>query len=190
MICLMFITAVACSCKTAADDSSSRQSSDEGTTEGTTEESIAYATEDSTAHTAENTTAYTGENTTAYAETTVDTGKVRIPYTGSRSSITYVTSASDLPDYEELAAYDDAYFQDHALVLVIDTVNSGSVDVGILSVDVEASAATVTLYHRMPSDALGTTDMATWLLWIEVESGLDYQWTIANPSAGSDTVSY
>lgn len=119
------------------------------------------------------------------------TGKIRIPYTGKRSSVIYVTSASSLPDYEELEIYDDAYFQEHALLLVTETVNSGSIDVGIQSVDVEGSSAILTLYHNKPfrSSAI-TEDMATWLLWLEVESGLDYQWKIANPALRNDAVAY
>lgn len=113
------------------------------------------------------------------------TGKVRIPYSGNRSAVTYVTSASMLPDCEALEQYDDAYFESHALVLVTETVRSGSVNVGIRSVDVEGAEATVTLYHNMPPAASGTTDMATWLLWAEVAPGLDCQWTIANPTLGS-----
>lgn len=117
------------------------------------------------------------------------TGKVRIPYTGNRSSIVYVTSASSLPDYEGLESYDDTYFQEHALVLIVETVNSGSIDVGIFSVDMDDSTATVTLYHSNPS-GMGTADMATWLIWMEVDSGLDYQWSVANPALKSDAVSY
>lgn len=128
-------------------------------------------------------------NTAGNSGSTYHTGKVRIPYNGNRSSIVYVTSAASLPDYEGLKSYDDTYFQEHALVLIVETVNSGSIDVDILSVDMDDSTATVTLSHTR-SSSVGTADMATWLIWVEVDSGLDYQWTIANPALKSDAVAY
>lgn len=117
-------------------------------------------------------------------------GKVRITYTGNRSSVRYITSAEALPDYTELEQFDDAYFAEHALVLVTETVNSGSVDVGILSVNTSGSTASVTLYHEVPEDGATTDDMATWLLWAEVEPGLDCQWAVENPALPSDTVTH
>lgn len=119
-------------------------------------------------------------------------GKVRIPYTGNQSGAAYVVSAADLPDYPELKQYDDAYFEDHALVLVTESVNSGSIDVGILAVHLQDPFAAVTLYHEMPQGAdYGTADMATWLLWAEVDAGLDgYSWRVENPALASGLSSY
>lgn len=116
--------------------------------------------------------------------------KKRIPYTGNRSSVVYITSASELPSYSELAQYDDAYFEEYALVLVTETVSSGSMDVDILSVNINSTTATVTLYHEAPSDAASTADMTTWLLWAEVEGGLDCQWVVENPALEPDTAAY
>lgn len=118
-----------------------------------------------------------------------DTGRLRIAYTVNLSSVRYITSAADLPGYEEFAQYDDAWFQNHALVLVTETVGSGSVELGINAIHVEGGMATVTLSHEMKGQA-GTADMATWLLWTEVETGLDYQWTVANPAIPSQGVDY
>ena len=118
-----------------------------------------------------------------------DGGKLRITYTVNRNSAVYVTSADQLPDYEELAQYDDAFFAEHALVLVTETVNSGSVDVGILSININGSTASVTLAHDAP-EGDATADMATWLLWAVVEPGLDCQWTVANPALESETAQY
>lgn len=59
--------------------------------------------------------------------------RLRLTYSGNVSSALYVTSAAQLPDYPELSAYDDAFFKDHALVLVQESVSSGSVEVGIES---------------------------------------------------------
>lgn len=119
-------------------------------------------------------------------------GKMRLTYTGNRSGVVYVTAASQLPNYSELAGYDDAYFEDHALVLVTETVSSGSVDVGIAAVHVDGQTATVTLYHEAPEPGRSnTTDMATWLLWAEVEPGLEgCAWTVANPALKSGLEAY
>ena len=116
------------------------------------------------------------------------TGKARIDYTGSRSEVRYVTSAEALPDCEGLADYDGAWFQDHALVLVTETVNSGSVEVEIAAITLENGTASVELSHGMSGD-YGTNDMATWLLWAEVEPGLEgLTWTVANPALSPDSV--
>lgn len=109
-------------------------------------------------------------------------GCVRVSYNGNVSSVRYITSVDQLPDHEALAAYDEAYFAEKALIVVYETVSSGSVKVGIASVKDGA----VTLSHELPGDA-GTADMATWLLWAEVDAGLDYTWTVANPAVKPDT---
>ena len=123
----------------------------------------------------------TGESVEGTALELGESGKARITYTENRSSVSYITSASMLPDQDELKKYDDAYFKDHALVLVTETVTSGSIKVGIESVTVDGDQAVVTLSREMSGD-FGTTDMATWLIWVEVETGLDCQWTVANPA--------
>lgn len=118
------------------------------------------------------------------------TGKVRIDYTGSPSIVRYVTSPAELPDCEALADYDEAWFQDHALVLVTETVGSGSVKVEIASITLAEGAASVELSHEMSGDA-GTADIAAWLLWAEVAPGLEeLTWTVANPALSSETAAY
>lgn len=114
-----------------------------------------------------------------------ETGCVRIPYTNNISRAQYVTRASDLPDDPALEKYDDAYFEHHALLVVLETTGSGSVKVGIESV----SDGVVTLSHEMPGD-VGTADMATWLLWAEVPQGLAETWTIANGALSTGSVTH
>ena len=68
-----------------------------------------------------------------------------------------------------------------------------TVEVGIESVSLKADhAAVVTLTHQGPGEGqVGTADMATWLLWTEVDTGLeDYQWTVANPALESQLSQY
>lgn len=110
----------------------------------------------------------------------------RIAYTMNQNSVTYITSAEGLPvyDIEALKAYDEDFFKEKALVLVKETVNSGSTKVGIQSIIKEGSVISVTLSHE--GAEIGTTDMATWLLWAEVDRGLENcQWVLTNPALPS-----
>lgn len=113
------------------------------------------------------------------------TGCVRVTYTQNVSSVRYITSVDQLPDNEALAGYDDAYFETGALLIVMESTSSGSTKVSIESVE----DGVVTLGHEMTGDA-GTTDMATWLLWAEVEKDLDYEWSVANPALPSNISAY
>lgn len=119
------------------------------------------------------------------AVTMGQTGKLRIAYTGNRSGVRYITDPSQLPDHPELAGYDEAYFQERGLLLVTETVTSGSVNVEIRSILVENGVAQVTLDHQIPS-GLSTTDMTTWLLWVEVDAGLNLTWNLTNPALPAD----
>jgi hypothetical protein len=117
-----------------------------------------------------------------------DIGRTRLTYQGNESTVKYITSVDELPDYEELAQYDANFFEENALVVVTESVNSGSVDTGILSISVEDEVASVSLYHETTGDNV-TSDMATWLLWAVVDTGLDaYQWEVANPALASSLV--
>lgn len=113
-----------------------------------------------------------------------ETGRIRVDYTGNLSSVRYITSADRLPDYPELEGYDEAYFQEKALILVMETVTSGTVQVGIQGIDLDGETATVQLSHENQGD-VGTAVMTTWLIWAEVEAGLDYTWTVGNPAVES-----
>ena len=115
-----------------------------------------------------------------------NTGKLRIGYTDGRSSVQYITSADALPEYEALAKYDEEFFREHALVLVTETLGSGSIQVDISAITVLGNTATVHLSRYQPGD-VGTADMATWLLWAEVDRDLPYQWTVKNPAYPSNT---
>lgn len=119
----------------------------------------------------------------------VEQGSFRLTYDGNQSSVVYVTKAKQLENYiqqgaEELARYDDAYFAEKALVLVVDTVKSGSVKVQIASITVTEEEALVTLSRQAPQ--YGTDDMATWLLWCEAKQGLSQlTWSVTNPACDS-----
>jgi len=107
-------------------------------------------------------------------------GKLRISYNGNRSSVQYITDPAQLPDHEVFSSYNAAFFENNALLLVTDTVGSGSTQISIDSVIIDGNTASVTLLRTMPAD-VGTTDMATWLLWAEVPGGLELHWQVANP---------
>ena len=125
------------------------------------------------------------KETEATMETSA-TGAQRIEYKQNASSVRYVTRVEDLPPYEALDGYRTAeYFETKALLVVVDTVTSGSVKVSIESV----GNGTVTLGKEMSGDA-GTADMATWLLWAEVEQGLTDTWTVTNPGVQNKLSAY
>lgn len=130
-------------------------------------------------------TGETGESDIAIGAT----GGIRITYSGNISSVRYVTSREQLPDYPELQGYDDAYFQEHGLLLVMETVTSGGVEVGIEGISLEGDCAAVRLSHESQGD-MGTAVMTTWLLWAEVAGGLDCVWEVENPAVESDTQRY
>lgn len=104
----------------------------------------------------------------------------RIPYTGNKSSVVYVTEPAQLPKDDAFAGYDADFFRTRALVLVTDTVGSGSVQVGIEEIVIRGNVANVYVSREMPGD-IGTADMATWYIWAEVEAGLTCRWAVANP---------
>ena len=125
------------------------------------------------------------KETEAVMETSA-TGAQRIEYKQNASSVRYITRAADLPAYEALDGYrNDEYFRTKALLVVVDTVTSGSVKVAIDSV----GNGTVTLSKEMPGDA-GTADMATWLLWAEVDQGLTENWIVTNPGVQNNLSKY
>ena len=106
-------------------------------------------------------------------------GKVRLSYTGNRSYVRYVTSVEDLPPEGSWTGYDEAYFETKALLIVVETLSSGSVQVDLESILVDGDTATVNIKRTMEGD-VGTADMATWMFWAEVEAGLDLNWVLAN----------
>ena len=102
-------------------------------------------------------------------------GIQRIPYTGSVSTVKYITSVEQLPDHDAFKKYDAAFFQDKALVLVTQSTGSGSTRLEIDSLTVEDGKVKVKLKQTAGGD-VGTADMATWLLWVEVSAGLELEW--------------
>lgn len=118
-------------------------------------------------------------------------GVARITYTVNQNSVRYITSVSELPSYdiEELASYDEEYFREKALVLVTETVGSGTTKPDIQSITRDDTSISVTLSHEAAE--IGTNDMATWLIWAEVEQGLDeYEWTLTNLTVRSELQKY
>ena len=108
-------------------------------------------------------------------------GKVRLNYEGNRSYVLYVTSVEQLPAGGSWTGYDESYFETKALLIVVETLSSGSVQVDLESILVEGDTASVNIKRTMTGD-VGTADMATWMLWAEVEAGLELNWILANAS--------
>lgn len=129
----------------------------------------------------------TGPTDSGDSLTLGESGAVRRNYSVAFNDVRYITSAAQLPADEAFAKYDDAYFATGALLLVTETVNNGSVQVSVESVAVSDGVATVTLAHSLQGDMV-TPVMTTWLIWVEVEPGLELQWELANPAMDSDAV--
>lgn len=108
-------------------------------------------------------------------------GKVRLNYEGNRSYVRYVTSVKDLPREGSWTGYDEAYFQTKALLIVVETLNSGTVQVELEAIRVEGDTASVHIKRTLAGE-VGTTDMATWMFWAEIPKDLTYKWTLANAS--------
>lgn len=109
--------------------------------------------------------------------------KLRITYQqGVGNSVVCVSSVDALNAYglygsEKLAAYDEDFFQDKALVLVKYTVNSGSTQLSLGQATQVNQVVSVKVDAQ--SSGIGTADMATWLLWAEVDKSLsDCQWVL------------
>jgi len=112
-------------------------------------------------------------------------GSSRVSYSTAISTVRYITAASQLPNYEVLNQYDEEFFATKALVLVMETVRSGSVKVGIEKIVIDGSLAQVTLSHEAQGDTTIPVTTA-WLIWAEVERDLDYRWEVVNPAMESE----
>lgn len=113
-------------------------------------------------------------------------GKRTVHYTVNMSVARYIDSPEKLPEYGELEEYDDAWFADHALLLVYETVRSSSLQVDVERILLEDGRADITLSHT-PGDTMGTTVYTTWLLWLEVDADLEYSWNVLNPAEDNET---
>lgn len=111
-------------------------------------------------------------------------GSVVLNYTVNISQAKYITSAAALPGNDELSKYDDAWFEDHALLLIHESVGSGNVKVDVEKIKLDGTTANITLTHT-PDGTLGSGIKVTWLLWLEVEKGLQYTWQVENPALES-----
>lgn len=112
-------------------------------------------------------------------------GSAAMHHSVNISQAKYITSASALPDREELRAYDDAWFESHSLLLIYESVSSGNVKVDVEKIKLDGTTANITLTHT-PDGTLGSGVKVTWLLWLEVEKGLEYTWQVENPAMESN----
>ena len=119
--------------------------------------------------------------------TLANSGKLRIAYQqGAGNSVTCVSSVDQLNRFglygsDKLAAYDKHFFDSKALVLVKYTVSSGSTQLSLSSATRVSNM--VSVHVDAQSAGMGTSDMATWLLWAEVDKSLsDCQWVLDGAS--------
>lgn len=122
-------------------------------------------------------------------------GKLRITYQqGAGNSVTCVSSVDQLNRFglygsDELASYDDSFFDSKALVLVKYTVNSGSTQVSLGKATQVSNM--VSLQVDTQPAGIGTSDMATWLMWAEVDKSLsNCQWVLDGASGTGTGVTH
>lgn len=108
-------------------------------------------------------------------------GTQNIKYTLNISRAKYVTSVDELPNYEALEEYDEAWFKEHALLVIYETVPGGKITVDIDSIKLDGARADITLARKYDGK-ISTTSNVVWLLWAEVERDLHYTWNITNPT--------
>lgn len=108
-------------------------------------------------------------------------GTQNIKHTIDISQAKYVTSVEELPNYEILEEYDAAWFQEHALLVIYETVPGGKITVDIDSIKLDGSRADITLARKYDGK-ISTTSNVVWLLWAEVDRDLHYTWNITNPT--------
>ncbi len=115
------------------------------------------------------------------------TGRKRIEYTVSRTGVRCIADVSQLPEELKGEGLDGEFFKEHDLLLVTATVGSGSARVDIAALNRSGNTVTVTMSYTFPE--IGTTDMATWLLWCPLPKGLsECSFQLANPAMHSDLV--
>ena len=81
----------------------------------------------------------------------------------------YLAQKSDRPEQarEDISAYDDAWFAKHQLIVVHVDENSGSVRHRVVMVTRNGNKVRVSLERIAPE--VGTCDMASWRIFIEVD---------------------
>ena len=111
-------------------------------------------------------------------------GRQRIAYTGAVSTVQYITSVEQLPDVDAFKQYDAEFFKENALVLVTQSTASGSAQLEIESLTVKDGEVKVKMKQTIP-EGIGTSDMAAWLVWVEVDANLDFQWEMDASAKGT-----
>lgn len=113
-----------------------------------------------------------------------DGGIARITYDYNRSEAKVITNIQDLSPYneiKELVKYDEDYFNTSSLLLIAQTTNSGSIGVSVEAIAAIDKVLKIKLGYTVPE--IGTADMATWLLWVELDKNYDeFLGEIINPA--------
>lgn len=111
-------------------------------------------------------------------------GIARITYDYNRSQSKVLSNIQDLSPYNKingLAKYDEEYFNTSSLLLIIQTTNSGSIGVSVEAIGAIDKVLKIKLEYTVPE--IGTADMATWLIWVELDKDYDeFIGEIINPA--------
>lgn len=118
--------------------------------------------------------------------------KTKLTYDRNRSEGRILSTLSDLEPYLTLAdfsSYTETYFKEKSLLLITQSVKSGSISVSVDTVTQDKGQLNVTLSYNSPQTL--TWDMTTWLLWVEIDKTSDKRpVVIINPSLTSDLAVY
>lgn len=113
--------------------------------------------------------------------------KTKLTYDLNRSEATIIQNVSDLNAYKNIGAfdkYDAAFFENSSLLLITQTTRSGSIGVSVDSISTDGQTLKIKLAYDVPD--IGTADMATWLIWVEIDNAYNgYTCEIINPAVKS-----
>lgn len=112
-------------------------------------------------------------------------GNINLTHSVNVSYAVYVTRAEDVPNYAQFSEFDEAWFENHALLLIYESVASRNVQVSVESILKDGETARITLAHETDASA-GAALKVTKLVWLEVEQGLQFSWIIENPALPSE----
>ena len=121
-----------------------------------------------------------------------EVGITRVNYDYNRSEAKVISNIQDLAYYEgikELSKYDKEYFNTNSLLLITQTTKSGSIKVSVEDIATIDKTLKIKLGYSVPE--ISTADMATWLLWVELDKKYDkFLGEIINPATKSGLSAY
>lgn len=104
---------------------------------------------------------------TPYCEMIGDSAELAAFYTAHQADMGLDLEDQEPSFTEAMVSYDDAYFEDKALLLVFLQSGSGSNQHTVENIQIDGQTLEVDILEERPGD-FGTADMAYWALFIEL----------------------